>query len=112
MKNLLLSAFLALAVSGSAFAHLHSNRNNAGEQYSSMQMQQEMTPSLAYRICNAAQPYLYPYTGMTTSQLYEGYQDGMVVITYLGTDPSDSHKSLYRVSTGGVETIISILDSI
>jgi hypothetical protein len=111
MKNLLLSAFFALAVSGSAFAYSNSNRNNGGEQDNSMQMQQEITPSLAYRICNAAQPSLYPYTEMTTSQLYEAYQDGVVTITYLGADPGDSHKSIYRVSAGGGDSIISIIDT-
>jgi hypothetical protein len=108
MKNLLLAVFFLLAVSGPAFAHAH----YAGGQDCAVQAQQEIAPSLAYRICNAAQAALYPHTGMTTSQLYEAYQDGMVVITYLGTDPADPHKSLYRVSAGGGETIIGIVEGL
>jgi hypothetical protein len=107
MKNLLLSVFFALAVSCTAFAHDH-----FGSEQGIFAQGQEVTPSLAYRICNAAQPSLYPYTGMTTSQLYEAYQDGMVTITYLGADPNDSHKSLYRVSAGGGDIIISVIDTI
>lgn len=107
MKNLLLSVFFVLAVSSTTFAHVP-----LGGEQSGLMQGQEVTPSLAYRICNAVQPSLHPYTGMTTSQLYEAYQDGVVTITYLGTDPGDSHKSLYRVSAGGGDVIISITDGI
>lgn len=108
MKNLLLAVFLLLAASGPAFAHDH----YAGEQGSATQAQQEITPSLAYKICNAAQPALYPYTGMTTAELVEAYYDGMVTITYIGTDPNDPHKKLYRVSAGGGTVVSGIIDEL
>jgi hypothetical protein len=107
MKNLLLVLSFVLAISGSASAHFC-----LGSEQGIFTQGQEVTPSLAYRICNAAQPSLYPYTGMTSAQLYEAYQDGVVTITYLGADPADSHKSLYRVCAGGGEGIISIIDTI
>jgi hypothetical protein len=110
MKNLLLSAFFVLAVSGPAYVQCQPNGNSWGQGAHPAQAQQQITPSLAYRICQAAQPALYPYTEMTTSQLYDAYQDGEVVITYLGTDPEDPHKSLYRVSAGGGVVIESIID--
>lgn len=109
MKNLLLSAFFVLAVSGTASAHDYPGETNEfGQTGYSLQAEEQssISNSLAYRICQAVQPY----TEMTTAQLYEGYQDGVVVITYIGTDPADSHKSVYRVSVGGGVVINAIID--
>lgn len=109
MKNLLLSVFFVLALSGAAFAHYHPSENNGWEQ---AEAQSSIPNSLAYRICQAAQPTLYPYTEMTTQQLFEAYADGAVTITYLGTDPADHHKSVYQVNAAGGGAIVSIIDNL
>lgn len=109
MKNLLLFTLFVLVVSGTAYVQCLPNSGDWGQDANSTQ---EVTPSLAYRICHAAQPALYPYTEMTTPQLYNAYQDGEVVITYLGTDSQDPHKSLYRVSADGGTVIVTIIETI
>lgn len=109
MKNLLLSAFFVLAVSSAAFAHFYPSGN---DEWGQTEEQSSINNSLAWRLCQEAAPSLYHYTGMTGSQLYAAYEDGMVTITYLGVDPQDSHKSLYRVSAGGGDSVLSILEDI
>ena len=127
MKNLLLSAFFVLAVSGTAFAQCQpggngngsgngNNGNGWGQGGNAAQAQAQPIVTipawLALRVCNVAQPALHPYTGMTTMQLFMGYRAGTVTITYLGVDPADSNRGLYKVNAGGGDVVISILDGI
>ena len=131
MKNLLLSAFFVLAVSGTAFAQCQpggngngwgngngngNNGNGWGQGGNSAQAQaQPVTtiPSwLALRVCQAAQPALYPYTSMTTMQLFNAYRAGTATITYLGVDPADPNRTYYRISLGGGIGIDIIIDDI
>jgi hypothetical protein len=134
MKNLLLSAFFVLAVSGTALAQCNpggngnawgngngNNGNNGngnawGQGGNAAQAQAQPFTTipawLALRVCQAAQPTLYTYTSMTTLQLYNAYRVGTATITYLGDDPADPNKGVYRISAGGGEAIISIIDTI
>jgi hypothetical protein len=134
MKNLLLSAFFVLAVSGTALAQCNpggngnawgngngNNGNNGngnawGQGGNAVQAQAQPVTTipawLALRVCQAAQPALYPYTSMTTLQLYNAYRVGTATITYLGDDPADPNRGIYRVNAGGVEVIASIVDSL
>jgi hypothetical protein len=132
MKNLLLSAFFVLAVSGTALAQCNpggngnawgngngNNGNNGngnawGQGGNAAQAQAQPVTTipawLALRVCQAAQPALYPYTSMTTLQLYNAYRVGTATITYLGDDPADPNRGLYRVNAGGGVVIESIID--
>jgi hypothetical protein len=133
MKNLLLSAFFVLAVSGTAFAQCspngnaygwgngngngnNGNGNGWGQGGNSAQAQAQPVTTipawLALRVCQAAQPTLYPYTSMTTLQLYNAYRVGTTMITYLGDDPADPNKGLYQVNASGGVTIIGIVDGL
>jgi hypothetical protein len=136
MKNLLLSAFFVLAVSGTAFAQCQpggngnawgngnppsggqagSNGNGWGQGGNAAQAQAQPVTTvpawLALRVCQAAQPELYPYTSMTTLQLFNAYRVGTATITYLGDDPADPNRGIYRVNAGGGDVVISILDGI
>jgi hypothetical protein len=133
MKNLLLSAFFVLAVSGTALAQCSpngnaygwgngngnngngNNGNGWGQGGNAAQAQAQPVTTipawLALRVCQAAQPALYPYTSMTTSQLYNAYRAGTATITYVGDDPTDPNRGIYRVSAGGGDTTISIIDT-
>jgi hypothetical protein len=129
MKNLLLSAFFVLAVSGTAFAQCSPNGNawglgngnngngngwGAGGNAAQAQAQPVTTiPAwLALRVCQAAQPALYPYTSMTTLQLYNAYRVGTVTITYLGADPSDPNRGFYAASAGSGTVTVLIVDDL
>ena len=131
MKNLLLSAFFVLAVSGTAFAQCQpggngngwgngngngNNGNGWGQGGNNAQAQAQPVITIptwvALRACQAAQPALYSYTSMTTFQLFNAYRAGTATITYLGVDPSDPNRGLYRVAAGGGDSIISIIDTI
>jgi hypothetical protein len=143
MKNLLLSAFFVLAVSGTALAQCspngngnawgngngnngnppsggqagnNGNGNGWGQSGNATQAQAQPVTTipawLALRVCQAAQPALYPYTNMTTVQLYNAYRVGMATITYLGDDPADSNRGYYQVSSGGGVVVIGVIESI
>jgi hypothetical protein len=137
MKNLLLSAFFVLAVSGTAFAQCQpggngngwgngnngngnngngNNGNGWGQGGNSAQAQAQPVVTipawLALRVCQAAQPALYPYTSMTTMQLFNAYRAGTATITYLGVDPADPNRTYYRISLGGGIGIDIIIDDI
>jgi hypothetical protein len=131
MKNLLLSAFFVLAVSGTAFAQCQpggngngwgngngngNNGNGWGQGGNSAQAQAQPVVTipawLALRVCQAAQPALYSFTSMTTFQLFNAYRAGTATITYLGVDPVDPNRGLYRVNAGGGDVIISITDGL
>jgi hypothetical protein len=129
MKNLLLSAFFVLAAAGTAFAQCqpggngnawgngNGNNGNAwGQGGNAAQAQAQPVVTipvwLALRVCQAAQPALFSTTGMTTLQLFNAYRVGTATITYLGVDPSDPNRGLYRVNAGGGDSIISIIDTI
>jgi hypothetical protein len=127
MKNLLLSAFFVLAVSGTAFAQCQpggngngwgngngNNGNGWGQGGNSAQAQPVVTISswVALRVCQAAQPALYPYTGMTTFQLFSGYRAGTVSIEYLGRDPLNPSIGIYRTTAGGNTVISGIIDEL
>jgi hypothetical protein len=123
MKNLLLSAFFVLAISGTAFAQCqpggngngwgNGNGNNGnppgGGQAAQAQAQPVITiPAwLALRICQAAQPA----TSMTTFQLFNAYRAGTTTITYMGVDPADPNRTYYRVVVGGIGIDV-IIDNI
>jgi hypothetical protein len=127
MKNLLLTAFFVLAVSGTALAQCaphgngsgNGNGNNGngwGQGGNAAQAQAQPVTTipawLALRVCQAAQPALFPYTGMTTSQLYNAYRAGTATITYLGEDPADPNRGVYRYSYGGNDTVSSVIDDL
>lgn len=131
MKNLLLSAFFVLAVSGTALAQCNpggngnawgnGNGNNGngnawGQGGNAVQAQAQPVTTipawLALRVCQAAQPALYPYTSMTTLQLYNAYRVGAVTIEYLGRDPLNDSVGIYRVSAGGGTVISGIIDEL
>jgi hypothetical protein len=127
MKNLLLSAFFVLAVSGTAFAQCqpggngngwgngNGNGNGWGQGGNSAQAQAQPVVTipawLALRVCQAAQPTLYPYTSMTTFQLFNAYRAGTATITYLGVDPANPNRGVYLVEAGGGTVIISIIET-
>lgn len=128
MKHLLLSAFFVLVVSGTAIAQCqpggngngwgngngNGNGNGWGQGGNSAQAQAQPVVTipawLALRVCQAAQPALYPYTSMTTLQLFNAYRTGSATITYLGVDPSNSSRGLYQMAAGGGVVINAIID--
>jgi hypothetical protein len=130
MKNLLLSAFFVLAVSGTAFAQCqpggngngwgngNGNGNGWGQGGNAAQAQAQAQPVVtipswvALRVCQAAQPALFPYTGMTTFQLFSGYRAGTVSIEYLGRDPLNPSIGIYRTTAGGNTVISGIIDEL
>ena len=125
MKNLLLSAFFVLAVSGTAFAQCqpggngngwgngngNGNGNGWGQGGNSAQAQAQPVVTipawLALRVCQAAQPA----TSMTTFQLFNAYRAGTATITYIGVDPADPNRTIYRVVVGGIGIDV-IIDNI
>jgi hypothetical protein len=129
MKNLLLSAFFVLAVSGTAFAQCqpggngngwgngngNGNGNGWGQGGNAAQAQAQPVVTipawLALRVCQAAQPALFPTTGMTTFQLFNAYRAGTATITYLGVDPTNPSRGIYLVEAGGGTVIISIIET-
>lgn len=107
MRNLIFTTLFVCAGFGVTEAQSYSN---AAPQAQGQAMPSSFPTSLVWKICNAAQPDLYPFTGMSTQQLYNAYFEGIVSIQYLGSDPDNPHYSLYRVSAGGGVVIESIID--
>jgi hypothetical protein len=125
MKHLLLSAFFVLAISGTAFAQCQPGGNGNGNgntgngwgqggNAAQAQAQPVVTiPAwLALRVCQAAQPALFPFTGMNTLQLFSAYRAGTATITYLGPSNSSTNMGIYRLSYGGNVVISEVIDSI
>jgi hypothetical protein len=119
MKNLLLSAFFVLAFGGTALAQCNPGGNGWGNgsawgQGGNPQAQAQPITTIpawvALRVCQSAQPALFPFTGMNTLQLFSAYRAGTATITYLGVDPADQNRGLYQVNSGGGTVVISIID--
>lgn len=120
MRNLLL--ILGLMVSGYAglSAQCNSNGNgNAWGQGGNAQAQAQAQPVavipawVALQVCQAAQPLLYPSTMMSVGQLFQAYRIGTATIVYLGPDPGNASRSLYRYTApGGGGAVIVILEDL
>jgi hypothetical protein len=120
MKNLLLSAFFVLAVSGTAFAQCQPGGNgngngNAGGNGNGnsvqAQAQAPITLQTALTAIREARPALNAQLGQsnTISFYYNRYFSGLLTVEFLGTTEG---ADLYRVSLGGGSVIIGIDDEI
>jgi hypothetical protein len=120
MKNLLLSAFFVLAVSGTAFAQCQpggngngwGNGNNNGNGNSAQAQAQLAIPlQTALAAIREARPALNIQLGQTNtlSFYYNRYFAGTLTVEFLGTTEGGDW---YRVSFGGGSVILVIDDEI
>jgi hypothetical protein len=119
MKNLLLSAFFVLAVSGTAFAQCQPGGNgngwgNGNNNGNSAQAQAQAQPAIPLQTALAAireaRPALNVQLGQSNSLsfYYNRYFAGTLTVEFLGTADG---ANWYRVSFGGGVIIIDIDDN-
>jgi hypothetical protein len=96
----------------------NSGNGNAWGQGGNTQAQAQAQPApaiptwLAFRVCQAAQPLLYSTTSMNAVQLFQAYRLGTASIVYLGQDPADPNRGIYRYTAPGgtdVTVVIEVL---
>jgi hypothetical protein len=110
MKNLLLSAFFVLAVSGTAIAQCNPGGNGNGNSVQA-QAQAPITLQTALAVIREARPALNAQLGQsnTISFYYSRYFSGLLTVEFLGTAEG---ADWYRVSLGGGSVILVIDDEI